>query len=248
MSFLTYEYSCWLLLLIAVMALLYSSVGHGGASGYLAAMALFGLAPEFMKPAALIMNIFVAALVLWRLTRAGYFNWSLFFPVIIGSVPMAFVGGMLVVDISSYKLIVGLALMLAALHMIFRIPQQEDIKPVKTGLAILMGALLGFLSGLTGVGGGIYLSPLLLLLQWTTMRGSAAIAAGFILVNSIAGLLGYWFVVADIPAGIPLMVVCAVAGAVFGSELAVRRAVPSMLRRLLGLVLVTAGIKMILAV
>ena len=236
-----------LLLLIIIMALLYSSVGHGGASGYLAAMALFGLSPELMKPAALTMNIFVASLVLWRLTRAGYFNQTLFLPIIAGSVPMAFFGGMLVVDISSYRLIVGLMLLLAALHMFFRIPGQEEIRPHNTVLAISVGALLGFLSGLTGIGGGVYLSPLLLLLHWTTMRGSAAIAAGFILVNSIAGLLGYWLTVSTWPPGIPLLVGCALIGALMGSELVVHRAAQAVLRRLLGLVLIIAGMKMLLA-
>lgn len=241
-----FEYSYLLLVMIILMALLYSSVGHGGASGYLAAMALFGLAPETMKPAALMMNIFVSALVLWRLSRAGYFNWPLFWPIIIGSIPMAFIGGMLVIGVDLYRIIVGLALLLAAIYMIFRVPSHEQVRPVKTLWAVFIGAILGFVAGLTGVGGGIYLSPLLLFLRWTTMRGSAAISAGFILVNSIAGLSGYLIVATDIPAGIPMMVVCAFIGALIGSELAVRRATPGLLRRLLGLVLVVAGIKMIL--
>jgi len=241
-----FDYSYVLLAMIVIMALLYSSVGHGGASGYLAAMALFSLTPELMKPAALTMNIFVSTLVLWRLSKAGYFNWKLFLPIMTGSVPMAFIGGMLLINVGMYKIIVGLALLLAAVHMIFKVPQHEEPRPVKTVLAVVIGACLGFIAGLTGVGGGIYLSPLLLLLQWTTMRGSAAIAAGFILVNSIAGLLGYWLVVSTFPPGIPVMVICALLGALLGSELAVRRAAPALLRRLLGLVLIVAGMKMIL--
>ena len=243
-----FDYSYLLLVMIIIMALLYSSVGHGGASGYLAAMALFGLAPETMKPAALMMNIFVSALLVWRLSRAGHFNWPLFWPIIVGSIPMAFMGGMLVIDVGLYKMIVGLALILAAVYMIFRVPVHEQVRPGKTVVAVFIGGVLGFIAGLTGVGGGIYLSPLLLFLQWTTMRGSAAISAGFILVNSIAGLSGYLMVATNIPDGILIMVVCAFVGALVGSELAVRWATPGLLRRLLGLVLVIAGVKMILIV
>ena len=244
---LTVEYSWFLLITIIVLATLYSSVGHGGASGYLAAMALFDLPADVMKPAALIMNIFVATFVLWRLSRERYLKWRLFVPIAIGSVPFAYIGGGITLDGNYYKLLIGALLILAALHMIFRIPVHENNVPVKKWLALLFGAVLGFVSGLTGIGGGIYLSPLLLILSWTTMRESAAIAAGFILVNSIAGLSGYLGTSDQLPSGIPVLVLCALAGAILGARLVVRSASVTLLRRLLGVVLIIAGTKMAFA-
>ena len=238
------EYSYFLLILITVMAVLYSSVGHGGASGYLAAMAFFGLSPDVMKPAVFIMNIFVSSFVLWRLSRERYFNWRLFIPVAAGSIPFAYIGGSITLDESYYRLLIGALLILAALHMIFRVPEHENVVPVKAWLALLFGIVLGFISGLTGVGGGIYLSPLLLLFSWTTMRESAAIAAAFILVNSTAGLLGYLNVSEQLPNGIPVLVLCALAGAILGARMVVRSASVTVLRRLLGVVLIIAGTKM----
>lgn len=245
--FLSIDYPYTLLLLITLMAVLYSSVGHGGASGYLAAMAFFGLSADVMKPAALLMNIFVAAYVLWRLGRQRYFNWRLFLPIAVGSVPCAFIGGGISLDEGQYKWLIGGLLILAAVHMIFRVPAHEQTVPVKPWLALLFGALLGFVAGLTGVGGGIYLSPLLLLLSWTTMRESAAIAAGFILVNSISGLLGYLSISTQIPKGVPVLVLCALTGAFLGGRLVVGSASVTLLRRLLGVVLIIAGTKTVLS-
>jgi len=241
------DYSLLLLFLIAVMAVLYSSVGHGGASGYLAAMALYGLAPDVMRPAALTMNVFVAGFVLLRLSQAGYFNGRLFLPIAVASMPMAYLGGSLVLDDTLYKAIAGAGLLLAALPLMFRVTDQVQLVNVKTPLAMLFGALLGFFAGLTGIGGGVYLSPLLLFLHWTHMRGSAAMAAAFVLVNSIAGLLGYISTEGDWPPGIPLLVLVALSGAVMGSWLGVKRLAPAILRRLLGLVLLVAGLKMVVA-
>jgi len=140
-------------------------------------MALFGLDPALMKPAALIMNIFVTLLVLSRLSRAGHFNWRLFIPFIIGSIPMAFIGGALTLNSGAYKVIVGLALILAMWRMLVVVENNNRITMPKIWVALPVGGFLGFISGLTGVGGGIFLSPLLLLFNWTNMRGSAAIAA-----------------------------------------------------------------------
>jgi len=240
------EYFVVLLLMICMMAMLYSSVGHGGASGYLAAMALFGLAPEVMKPAALTMNLFVASLVLIRLYRAHYFSWQIFLPIAMASMPMAFWGGMLSPDESTFQYIVGTALLLASLTFFVRIDhEQECVKPTFS-VSIPVGGVLGFISGLSGVGGGIYLSPLLLWLRWTQMRTNAAIAAAFILVNSAAGLAGHMITVNSWPIDIGWYVIAALIGAVVGSELAVRRLAPPMLRQLLGIVLVVAGAKMLL--
>ena len=236
-----------LLGLIFIAAVLYSSVGHGGASGYLAAMALFGMAPAAMKPLALSMNIAVAGLGFIRLYRAGYFNGRLFAPFALGSVPAAYIGGAWKLHDTTYRYIVGVALIVAAIRMFLEYRQEGKSRRPRAWLAFSIGALIGLLSGLTGVGGGIFLSPLLLMLNWTTMRESAAIAAAFILVNSIAGLAGYANSVhAAWPPALWLFVAVALAGGMVGSELAVRRLAPHKLKILLGLVLVIAGAKMVL--
>lgn len=241
------SFSFWFLSCIAVAAILYSSVGHGGASGYLAAMALFGLDPALMKPAALTMNIFVTMLVLSRLSRAGHFNWRLFIPFIIASIPMAFIGGAYTLNSSAYKVIVGLALILAMWRMLIIVENDDKIRMPKTWVALFVGGILGFISGLTGVGGGIFLSPLLLMFNWANMRGSAAIAAAFILVNSIAGLAGYTTTAHQWPDGIPVLVVTAILGGLIGSEICLRRLAPNQLRKVLAIVLAIAGAKMIAA-
>ncbi len=235
-----------LLTFIACAALLYSSVGHGGASGYLAAMALFGVAPVFMKPAALAMNIAVAGLVFFRLWRAGYFDARLFWPFALGSIPLAFVGGALTLPGGAYKLLVAIALLVAAARLLWKTQDHEAASTPNIWIALGSGVGLGFLSGLTGVGGGIFLSPLLLLLRWANMRTTAAVSAAFILVNSIAGLAGHATVAVAWPAQLPLLMLAALAGAVIGSELAVRRLAPVTLRRVLGVVLVIAAAKMLL--
>ena len=237
--------SLWLLLLVAVMAILYSSVGHGGASGYLAAMALFGLEPAMMKPAALTMNIFVTLLVLWRFSRSGPFNWRLFLPFAIASVPMAFIGGAYTLNSSVYRVLVGFALLLAMWRLLREGDDSDDIQMPVLWVALPVGAALGLVSGLTGVGGGIFLSPLLLLFHWTSMRGSVAIAAAFILLNSIAGLAGYVSTATQWPAGIPVLVVTAMLGGLIGAELGARRLAPKHLRKALAVVLAVAGVKMI---
>jgi len=208
-------------------------------------MALFGLDPAIMKPAALTMNIFVTVLVLSRLSRAGHFNWRLFTPFIVTSIPMAFIGGAVTLDSSAYKIIVGLALLLAMWWMLVAVENDDSIRMPKLWTALPVGGVIGLVSGLTGIGGGIFLSPLLLFFNWTNMRGSAAIAAAFILVNSIAGIAGYTITTRQWPDGIPLLVLAALLGAIIGSELCVRRLAPNYLRKVLAVVLAIAGTKMI---
>lgn len=232
--------------LIFIAAVLYASVGHGGASGYLAAMALFGVAPAAMKPLALSMNIMVTGWGFARLYRAGYFKFSLFWPFALGSIPAAYLGGAWKLTDTTYRTIVGIALLLAALRMFAEYKDDIVKRTPPFAAALLLGAGIGLLSGLTGVGGGIFLSPIVLMLHWTTMRESAALAAAFILVNSIAGLVGYagsahavW------PASLWIFVLVAFAGGLLGSELAVRWLAPGILKRLLGVVLIIAAGKMI---
>jgi len=233
-----------LLALILLAAVLYSSVGHGGASGYIAVMALYGLPSGVMKPAALAMNICVTSVVFTRLYRAGHFNPRLFLPFAIGSIPLAYIGGAQKVGEPIYQIVVGVALLIAALRLFAEPGDRPATGTPQPGIALPVGAATGYLSGLTGVGGGIFLSPILLLLRWTDMRTNAAIAAAFIFVNSIAGLLGFATQSSPWPPGLPVFALVALVGGIVGSELAVRRLAPARLRKLLGVVLVIAGTKM----
>lgn len=234
----------WLLLLVAVVGVLYSSVGHGGASGYLAVMALLGMAPATMRPAALVMNVAVTVLVSVRFYRAGYFRSSLFWPFALGSVPMAYLGGTWTIPEPVYKYLVGAALMIAALRLVMETKDEVVATSPPIPVAMAVGGGIGFVSGLTGVGGGIFLSPLLLFLRWADMRTTAAVSAPFILVNSIAGLAGYSTTSAVWPNGLLALSGAALVGAWAGSALAIRRLNPAGLRKLLGLVLGLAGLKM----
>ena len=229
------------------MALLYSSVGHGGGSGYLAAMALAGVAPEVMRPTALTLNVLVAGIATLQFYRAGYFSWRTFLPFAAASVPLAFVGGMIHLPTTIYKPLVGLVLLFAAYRLWLDAREKSAAAPEMppTYVAISLGAGIGLLSGLTGVGGGIFLSPLLLLMNWAEVRRTAAVSAAFVLVNSIAGLAGNVVSVRRLPGAIFAWGVAAVVGAVVGSELGRRRLATLTLRRLLSVVLIIAGLKLI---
>lgn len=229
-------------------AALYSSVGHAGASGYLAIMALFGLDPAVMRPTALVLNILVALIAAVKFYRVGSFSWPLFWPFALTSVPAAFLGGRLVLPSDSYRAVVGVVLLYAAWRMFqaARVGGREEVAsapPIWVGL--LAGFGIGLLSGLTGVGGGIFLSPLLLMMGWAKMRESSGVAAFFILVNSVAGLLGVLSSVSAVPSGIALWAPAAVIGGWIGAEYGSRRLAPPALRRLLALVLVVAGLKLV---
>lgn len=237
-----------LTLLIFFAALLYSSVGHAGASGYLAAMALFGLAPAVMKPTALTLNLVVATVGTIRFASAGHFDWKLFAPFAALSVPMAFVGGMLKLPIQTYHVVLGLVLLFAAWRLVVKpAVASGDLKPISVPRALLFGAGLGLLSGLTGVGGGIFLSPLVLFLGWADVRKTAGVSVAFILVNSASGLLGHLASVKQIPPEIVWWAPAALLGGIIGAELGSRRLAPLTMRRLLSVVLLVAGVKMLLA-
>jgi uncharacterized protein len=236
-------------LLFFIGAALYSSVGHGGASSYLAIMGLFGLAPTVMKPTALILNILVAFVATAKFHRAGLFKWDLFWPFAIVSIPAAFIGGAITLPSRVYLMVVGVVLLVAAFWMFWsaRRPITVAARTLPLPGAIGGGLGIGFVSGLTGVGGGIFLSPLLLYMGWAETRAAAAVAAPFILVNSIAGLLGHLSTVAQLPPSIPFWGAAALAGGWIGASYGSKRAPPPTLRRLLALVLVVAGVKLILA-
>ena len=243
-SFFAFQYPYFLLAAIALMAILYSSVGHGGASGYLAAMALWGLAPEEMRPAALVMNIVVTTWLLTRFQPYKLMPYRLFWPLVIASTPLAFVGGLVSIGAESYRLMLGVVLVLAAVRMLM-IPKATPATNEPALLTIvLVGGSLGFVSGLTGIGGGVFLSPILLVFGWCSIRQSAAVAAGFILLNSIAGLAGYVASDQSWPMGTGWLVMAALAGCLVGGELASHRASPSTLQKLWAVVLIVAGCKM----
>ncbi|HEX8130341.1 MAG TPA: sulfite exporter TauE/SafE family protein [Pyrinomonadaceae bacterium] len=237
-------------LLILAAAALYSSVGHAGASGYLAAMALFGLAPVTMKPTALCLNVLVASIATFRFWRAGCFHWPLFWPFAVASIPLAFVGGALTLPAAIYKQIVGLTLLYAAIRLFLYTRAKAEAaaaeRTVPLAAAMLLGGLIGLLSGLTGVGGGIFLSPLLLLMNWADTRRTAGVSAAFILVNSIAGLAGNLTNLQALPNALPYFAVAAIIGGIVGSEFGSRRLASVTIRRLLAVVLIVAGVKMIL--
>jgi uncharacterized membrane protein YfcA len=235
--------------LFFVGAALYSSVGHGGASSYLAIMGLFALSPAVMKPTALTLNILVAFVATLKFYRAELFRWELFWPFAIVSIPAAFIGGAITLPGRLYLIVVGGVLIVAAFWM-FRSAQKPNTVPIRLlplAGAVGCGLAIGFLSGLTGVGGGIFLSPLLLYMGWAETRTASGVAAPFILVNSIAGLLGHLSTVAELPPMIPVWGAAALAGGWIGSSYGSRRAPPPTLRRLLAVVLIVAGVKVILA-
>jgi len=178
-------------LILFLVAFLYASVGHGGASGYLALMAIYGIAPEVMKPTALLLNLFVSLTSFVQFYRGGHFKWKLFVPLAVASVPLAFLGGLITIDATIYKKVLGLLLLIPIVRFLFfpNIPVHE-LKKSNNILSLIIGGTIGFLSGMIGIGGGIILSPILLLLKWTDQKQTAAISALFIFVNSLSGLAG----------------------------------------------------------
>jgi uncharacterized membrane protein YfcA len=178
-----------LILLLAIMAFLYASVGHGGASGYLAVMALFAIAPPVMKQTALLLNLGVSLMSFIAFYRQGYFKWTLFWPFALGSIPAAYLGARIPLADSTYKQILGACLFLAVIRMVVTLKESEPRK-LNLGIGVLAGAAIGVLSGMIGIGGGIILSPLLLLFRWANLKEAAAISALFIFVNSVSGLAG----------------------------------------------------------
>ena len=240
-----FQYPFILLLAIGLMAVLYSSVGHGGASGYLAAMALWGLLQEEMRPAALLMNIVVTSWLLYRFQPYKLMPYKLFWPLVIASTPLAFIGGMVKIDTEAYRLLVGTMLLLAALRMLMISEVAESTQLPAMVVILSVGAVLGFSAGLPGIGGGVFLSPILLLFGWCTMRQSTAVAAGFILLNSVAGLAGYIASDQSWPMGAGWLVSAAFVGCLFGGELAAHRATSLTLQKLLAAVLAIAAVKMV---
>jgi uncharacterized membrane protein YfcA len=227
-------------------AALYTSVGHAGASAYIALMALFGVAPAVMRPTALALNILVAGFTSFRYLRAGLFRWRTLWPFLIGALPFAVVGGAVQLPGQFYRPLVGVILVIAGIRFLWprelTSNQEPRDPPIIAGIAF--GALVGLLSGLTGTGGGIFLSPILLFAGWSDTRIASGVAAVFILCNSIAGLLGNVAIVKSLPADLPIYAAAVGLGAVIGTTFGIKFAVPTILKAL-GAVLIIAGCKLI---
>lgn len=231
-------------------AVLYSSVGHGGASGYLAAMGLAGVPAAIMRPTALVMNVAVSSISLYKFARAGGFAWRLFLPFAVSAMPMAFVGGRTQLPVAWFGVLVGIVLLFSAARLFLdAVSEHGSSRPARQPppwwLALTLGAAIGLLSGLTGVGGGIFLSPLLVLTGWATVRESAAPTAAFILVNSVAGLLGLLSRQPTLPEPLPYWVAAVVVGGFIGATYGSRRLGHKALRLALAAVLLIAGAKML---
>jgi len=243
-----------ILLLLAcamlVAAFVYASVGHGGASAYIAAMALAGIAPSEMRPIALALNIVVSSLAAYKFWRAGHFRWRLFWPFAAVSIPFAYLGGAITLPGNLYRIVVGVVLVYAAWQLWRSGRAGEEMKPVREpaiALAMAIGAAMGLLSGLTGVGGGIFLSPLLLMLGWAGTKQTSAVAAPFILVNSVAGLAaGFIAGTAALPESTWALAAAVLVGGWLGAEYGSRRFANPVVRRVLAAVLALAGSKMVL--
>lgn len=237
-------------LLIALVAGLYASVGHAGASGYLALLALCGTAPALLKPTALSLNLVVATVATIAFARAGWFRWRLLAPFIITSIPCAFLGGMVKLPLAAYRLLLAVALAYAGWRLWLALRPAdtgEEVRPPAWPTALGVGAGIGLTSGLIGVGGGIFLSPVIMLLGWGGPRTTAATSAAFILVNSLAGLIGHGVSAGGLPDEAPLWAGCALLGGLIGSWLGAARLSPQMLRRLLACIMFAAAGKMALA-
>ncbi len=231
---------------VFVVAVLYSSVGHGGASGYLAVMAFAAISPNVTKPTALILNVFVASIAFLQFYREKHFDWKIFAPFAITSVPLAFIGGMIQLPTNIYKIVLGVVLILAAIRLAINLKNEDEPTAPKIWLALIIGAILGFLSGLVGVGGGIFLTPVLLLMNWTETKKAAGISALFILVNSISGLAGNYAQVSQLSSSVFIWIIAAVIGGILGATLGSQKFNSLTLRRILAIVLFFAGVKLIL--
>lgn len=236
----------FLTIAVLVIAFLYSSVGHAGASGYIAVMSLFGIAPTLIKPMALILNIFVACIASWQFWRMGFLSWKLFWSLAALSIPMSFLGGYLSLPAPVFKVILGIVLLLSAIR--FLIKPTEDTAPTEPVLPITLsvGGGIGLLSGLTGTGGGIFLTPLLLWMRWASVKTASAVSAMFILVNSISGLLGNLSATKQVPSFAAVLLVAALVGGSIGSYLGSQKLSHKIIQRLLSMVLIIAGLKLIL--
>lgn len=240
------EYHLVFYLLLPIIAFLYASVGHGGASGYLALMAFFGSTTSIMKPSALILNIMVSALSFYFFYRYKYFKWVLFYPFAISSIPAAFIGGYLSINPTLYKHILAVILLFSILRLLgFLGKESPQKRPIKLWQGLIIGAVVGLLSGMIGIGGGIILSPLILIFKWGDMKSTAATSALFIWVNSLAALIGLlWAGQFQADPNTPYFILIALVGALFGAYAGSKKYNNKTLRKVLAMVLLVASVKL----
>ncbi|WP_317041747.1 sulfite exporter TauE/SafE family protein [Tenacibaculum agarivorans] len=235
------------LLILGIVAFLYASVGHGGASGYLALMALFAFPVLFMKPIALVLNVFVSGISFWFFRKHQHFKWTLFYPFAITSIPAAFIGGYVSVNANFYKKILGFFLIFAILKMLNVFGKEKnELKDNNLVISLLIGASIGFFSGMIGIGGGIILSPVIVLLAWGNMKQAAAVSALFIFVNSIAGLVGFTMHKGQIPTEVLYFIPVALLGGGLGAVYGSKKYSMSTLKYVLAGVLTIAVVKLFL--
>lgn len=241
----SFDSAAFLLALFAV-AFLYASIGHGGASGYLAVMALFGIAPQHMKSAVLLLNLLVSLMSFLQYWHKGHFKARLFWPFAMASIPAAFVGALLPIWNNLYKQLLGACLLLSVFRLVMH-PSQEDseVHPPRWSIALLTGALIGLLSGILGIGGGILLSPLLLLFHWANMKQTAAVSALFIFVNSLAGIIGMTIQGTQINPQVIYWLIIAFAGGLSGAYLGSKKFNFTVLKYILAIVLLLASVKLL---
>lgn len=236
----------WFYIILFFVAFLYASVGHGGASGYLALMALYGIAPQEMKPTALVLNLFVSMTSFIQYYRGHFFKRNLFLVVAAASIPMAFIGGAIILDDNLYKRVLGVLLLFPIIRFFFfRSPSEDELKPYHIFGAVAIGAVVGLLSGLIGIGGGIILSPLLILLKWTDQKQTAAISAAFIFVNSLSGLGGMLTQGITFNSDMWLYIAAAFGGGLFGAYLGSKKLNQNALKYVLATVLLVASYKLL---
>lgn len=239
------EFSPLLFLLLPIVAFLYASVGHGGASGYLALMSFFAFPIAVMKPTALVLNILVSGISFYFYFREKQFDWKLFYPFALASIPFSFLGGIITIETRLYKIILATVLIVAVLRLLGAFGKERTpLRPLNLPLALLIGAVIGFLSGLIGIGGGIILSPVILLLGWGNMKQTAAVSALFIFVNSISGLFGFISKGGILPNSSLPLVALAVLGGILGGYYGSRKFDTLTLRNVLAFVLGIAILKL----
>jgi uncharacterized protein len=234
----------YLFLILGLIAFLYSSVGHGGASGYLAFMGLVGFDTLFMKSTALTLNLFVSGIAFLLYFRGGFFRFRILWPFVIASIPFAFIGAQILIDPKIYKIVLGIFLLLATIRMLINPKETAPVIRFSLPLALIIGAVLGLLSGMIGIGGGILLTPIIILLGWGNIKEAAAVSAPFIFLNSLSGLGGLmvngFHFVPEILTWIFVVVTAGLLGSYVGS----RRLSTKELPFVLAFVLAMAGFKL----
>jgi len=234
-------------ILLLVVAILYSSVGHGGASGYLALMAIFGIAPEIMKSSALTLNLFVSIAAFYSFYKNGYFNWKIFIPLVVASIPAALIGAGIVINPKIYKVLLGLCLLIAVVRLlIVRAVNFDTIRRPYWWVLMLIGGCIGLFSGMIGIGGGIILSPVLLLFRWANVKETAGISALFIFVNSSSGIVGLNISGLYVTSNITSWIIAVILGGLVGSFLGSYKFNTNIIKYILASVLLVASFKLFL--